>query len=200
LGGYKYRIHQLSSAVGRIQIKNYPDQMAEIDRAMNYFWDLLDDVPGVRAHRPPRDSGSTKGGWYAPVGHYRPEELGGLSVRRFCEALNAEGVESRPGVNRPLHLHPLFSTLDVYGDGKPTRQANLPDGADVDQPRGSLPVTEAVPERIFTIPWFKKFRPELIRSYAGAIRKVAEHAPELLPEDPGNGPGAGAWSTSRLPR
>src|SRR5260370_42237077 len=66
LGGYKYRMHQLSSAVGRIQIKNYPSQMAEIDQAMNRFWDLLEDVPGIRPHRPPRASALTKGGWYAP--------------------------------------------------------------------------------------------------------------------------------------
>jgi hypothetical protein len=30
--------------------------MAEIDRAMNYFGDLLEDAPGIRVHRPPRDS------------------------------------------------------------------------------------------------------------------------------------------------
>ena len=63
-GGYKYRMHQLSSAMGMEQIKNYPAQMAEIDRAMNYFWDLLENVPGIRAHRPPKDSGCTMGGWY----------------------------------------------------------------------------------------------------------------------------------------
>jgi dTDP-4-amino-4,6-dideoxygalactose transaminase len=196
-GGYKYRMHQLSSAVGRIQIKNYPEQMAEIDQAMNYFWDRLTDVPGVRAHRPPRDSGSTKGGWYIPVGHYRSEDLGGLSVRRFCDALNAEGVESRPGVNRPLHLHPLFGRLDGPGDNKPTDVANDPSATGPNYHAGRLPVTEAVPERVFTVPWFKKYRPELIRAYAGAIRKVVEHASELLPDDPGNDPSAGGWSTSR---
>lgn len=197
-GGYKYRMHQLSSVVGRIQVKNYPGQMDEIDRAMNHFWDLLEDLPGIRAHRPPRDSGLTKGGWYAPVGHYRPEELGGLSVRRFCEALTAEGVTSRPGVNRPLHLHPLFNSVDVYRDGRPTRTAHLPEGADIVQPLGALPVTEAVPQRTFSVPWFKKDRPELIQEYARAIRKVVDHASELLADDPGNDSTGGNWATSRL--
>ena len=45
---------------------------------MNYFWDLLEGVPGLRAHRPPAGSGSTMGGWYAAHGLYVPEELGGL--------------------------------------------------------------------------------------------------------------------------
>jgi len=36
-GGYKHRMHQLSSAFGLVQLELYPGQMAEIDRAMNYF-------------------------------------------------------------------------------------------------------------------------------------------------------------------
>lgn len=196
-GGYKYRMHQLSSAVGRVQLKNYPSQMAEIDRAMNAFWDQLEGLPGIRPHRPPRDSGLTMGGWYAPVGLYRPEELGGLSVRRFCEALAAEGVRCRPGCNQALHLHPLFNTVDVYRQGKPTRIANLPEGVDVRQPVGSLPVAEGIQERVFGIPWFKHDRPAIIREYASAVRKVVERYEDLLPGDPGNSPGAGSWGMSR---
>ncbi|MGD0094168.1 MAG: DegT/DnrJ/EryC1/StrS family aminotransferase, partial [Planctomycetota bacterium] len=62
IGGFKYRIHQLSSAVARVQLKHYRGRMAEIQAGMNRFWDLLDGVPGVGAHRPPRNSGSTMGG------------------------------------------------------------------------------------------------------------------------------------------
>ena len=39
LGGYKYRMHQLSSAVGRVQLKYYDGRITEIRKAMNYFWD-----------------------------------------------------------------------------------------------------------------------------------------------------------------
>jgi perosamine synthetase len=196
-GGYKYRMHQLSSAVGRVQLKSYPAQMAEIDRAMNRFWDLLEGVPGIKAHRPPKDSGLTMGGWYAPVGLYRPEELGGLSVHRFCAALAAEGVPCRPGCNKALHLHPVFNTVDVYGQGKPTRIANLPDGVDIRQPPGSLPVSEGIQERVFGIPWFKYFRPEIIREYADAVRKVVEHHRELLSGDTESPSSAGSWGMSR---
>jgi len=182
-GGYKYRMHQLSSAVGIEQVKNYPKQMAEIDRAMNYFWDLLEGVPGIRAHRPPKASGSTMGGWYSARGLYRSEELGGLSVGRFCEAVRAEGGVAHPGCNAALHLHPFLNDIDVYGEGKPTRLANLPRGVDVRQKPGSLPVTEGIQERVFGIPWFKKYRPEIIRQHAAAYRKVAENHRDLLAGD-----------------
>lgn len=191
LGGYKYRMHQLSSAVGRVQLRSYDRQAAEIRQAMNYFWDLLDGVPGIRPHRPPKDSGSDMAGWYAPHGHYVPEELGGLSVTTFARAVRAEGSSCSAGANRPLHLHPLFQTADVYGHGRPTRIAHA--SREVREPPGALPVSEAMGARVFTIPWFKRYRPEVIEEHAAAFRKVAEGWRELLPLDRGNPPDLGRW-------
>jgi hypothetical protein len=152
--------------------------MEEILKAMNYFWDLLEGVPGVQAHRPPKGSGSTMGGWYAAHGLYVAEELGGLSVHKFCAAVCAEGASTSPGANLLMHLHPLLNEADIYGHGKPTRNANTT--RDVRQPAGSLPVTETMPERVYSIPWFKHYRPQIIEEHAAAFRKVAEHADELL--------------------
>ena len=195
LGGHKYRMHQVSSAVGRVQLREYDARNREILRSMHYFWDLLEGVPGIKAHRPAKDSGSDMGGWYAAHGLYRAEELGGLSITRFCQAVQAEGVGTSPGCNRPLHLHPLFTTCDVYGDGKPTRVAHT--DHDLIQPPGSLPVTESMPGRVYNIPWFKIYRPEIIEEHALAFRKVAEHADSLLADDPGQPESNGSWNLFR---
>jgi perosamine synthetase len=191
MGGYKYRMHQMSSAVGRVQLKHYDERCVEIDRAMNYFWDKLEGVPGLRPQRPPKDSGCTKGGWYAPHGVYVPEELGGMSVTRFTQAVRAEGCSTSPGVNNALHLHPIFTEADIYGHGKPTRIANS--DRDLRQWKGDLPVSESIGARTFSIPWFKHFRPEIIDPYAEAFRKVCENYEELLPDDPGNPENIGGW-------
>ena len=177
LGGYKYRMHQISSAVARVQLRHYKGRMLEIQKAMNYFWDLLEGVPGIKAHRPSKNSNSTMGGWYAARGLYAPEELGGLSIGKFCEAVRAEGASTGPGANFLLHLHPVLNDADIYGHGKPTRIANS--DRDVRQPKGSLPVTESIPDRIYSIPWFKHYRPRVIEEYALAFRKVAENADEI---------------------
>ena len=177
LGGCKHRMNQTCAAMGRVQLRHYPQRMAEIDRAMNRFWDFLEGTPGIRANRPPKDSGSTMAAWYFPVGHYLPEELGGLSVRRFCEAVAAEGAPTNPGANMPLHLHPVMNMADVYGDGRPTAIANC--NRDIRQKPGSLPHTEAVCQRVFQVPWFKKDYPQAIRQYADAVRKVAENVNQL---------------------
>ena len=160
LGGVKHRMNQTCSAMGRIQLRYYPARIAEIQKAMNYFWDLLKDVPGIRAHRGQPGSGSTMGGWYMARGLYYAEELDGLSCADFCNAVRAEGVECcNPGANIPLHKHPFYLER---GSG------------------GSLPVAERIGEIAFGVPWFKHFDPERIALYAAAFRKVAENHTQIL--------------------
>jgi perosamine synthetase len=192
LGGYKYRMHQLSSAVGLVQLKYYDERCAEIRKAMNCFWDLLEGTPGIKAHRTLKDSGSNMAGWYAAHGRYQPDELGGLSISRFTEAVRAEGYpECYPGCNAALHTHALFKTCDVYGHGKPTRIANsLRDVRELDH---CIPVSEKIGALIYWIPWFKHYRPAIIAEYAAAFRKVAQNYQELLPDDPGNPSEIGVW-------
>jgi len=161
-----------------VQLKHYPRRIAEIQSAMNRFWDLLDGVPGIRAHRPPQDSGSTMGGWYASRGLYRADELGGLPCARFAEAVRAEGFDCHPGANTPLHLHPVFHDADIFRQGQPTMVAF--GQRDVRQGPGTLPVSESITEIAFGVPWFKHDRPESIERYAAAYRKVAEHADQLM--------------------
>ncbi|MHB9133341.1 MAG: DegT/DnrJ/EryC1/StrS family aminotransferase [Armatimonadota bacterium] len=179
LGGAKHRMNQTCAAMGRVQLKYYPERMAEIQRGMNRFWDLLDGVPGIRPHRPAKNSGSTMGGWYSPRGLYHAEELGGLSCAAFCEAVRAEGFDQCwPGANGALHLHPAFHTADIFHMGQPTMISF--GQRDVRQGPGTLPVSEQIGETAFGIPWFKHDCPELITAYAEAFRKVAECADALL--------------------
>lgn len=178
LGGYKFRMNQTCSAMGRVQLKHYPERIKSIQAGMNRFWDLLEGVPGVRPHRPATGSGSTMGGWYNPVGHYVPEELGGLPVEKFIGAVVAEGSPTGRGCNTPLHPHPVLNQADVYGDGKPTRIAFAQ--RDVRQSVGSLPVGEALGSRCFGVPWFKHDRKDAIEGYAAAFRKVAGQAEKLV--------------------
>ena len=182
-GGYKYRMHQLSSVVGLEQLRKYDDECAAIDRAMNYFWDQLSDIKGLDPHRPGK--GSTKAGWYACKGLYDPAAFDGLSLGYFIKAILAEGASGfHAGCNAALHTHPLFHTFDVYGAGKPTNVANLPAGAEPKQGEGDLPISETICNKAFSIPWFKHFRKDVIDEHVAAVRKVAENYRELLASDP----------------
>lgn len=178
LGGYKHRLNQIASAMGRVQLKHYDSRIAEIQQAMRRFWSLLQDVPGLRPHMADWATGNTMGGWYVPVGLYRPAELGGLPIARFCEAIRAEGIPGcHPGVNNPLHVHRVFHDADVFRMGRPTMIAF--GQRDVRQGPGSLPVAEALPTSVLRMPWFKRDLPEWIETYAAVFRKVSGHAADL---------------------
>jgi dTDP-4-amino-4,6-dideoxygalactose transaminase len=180
-GGYKHRLNQWCSAMGRVQLKHYPDRIAEIDKAMNYFCDLLDSMEGLKTHRPPADSGSTKGGWYNTKCFYYPEKLKGVSASKFCDALKSEGLPPEytlPGVNFPLHLHPVFHEADIFNMGAPTM---LSFGQrDVRQGKGSLPVSEKIDDFVIGIPRFVKFDQETIEQVANTYRKVTINVEELV--------------------
>jgi len=177
LGGIKGRVNQVCSAIGRVQLKRYDERCAEIRKAMNYFWDLLEGVPGIRAIRVDESEGSTMAGWYCPQGAYHPEELGGLPVSKFCEAVRAEiGSGCSDGANYCLHTHNLFKTFDMNHSGK----ANRLEYNDRDLLAEDDKCAPSLKKYCFSIPWFKHYEKEWIEKYAAAYRKVAENYQELL--------------------
>ena len=70
VGGMKGRANQICTAIARVQLKYYDERCAEIRRAMNYFWDLMEEIPGVQAIRVDESTGSNMAGWYCPHGIY----------------------------------------------------------------------------------------------------------------------------------
>ena len=183
-GGYKYRMHQLSSAFGLVQLDLYKEQFKEIDAAMKYFCKGVDSIDGIKSIQPNWSENTTKGGWFVPLVHYAPEKFGGLSVTCFVEALHAEGCTvCGAGCNIPLHNHPLFIEADVYGQGRPTRIANLPASAKIEDYVRELPVTSKVNQRTIAIPRFTRYYPDVIDKHIEAFHKVAKNYRSLLNRD-----------------
>ena len=180
LGGVKGRANQVCTAIARVQLKYYDERCRRIREAMNYFWDRMEGLPGVRAIRVDESTGSNMAGWYSPHGIYKPEELDGLSVRRFCEALRAEGYRGAwEGGNFCLHTHPFFKTFDLRREGVPSRIVfNDRDvRLDDDKCRPSEDIM------CFSVPWFKYLDKEWIDRYVALFRKVIENHEPLLGND-----------------
>ena len=194
-GGVKYRMHQMSSAVGLVQLKKYDAEIAEIDKSMKYFWSKLDGIPGLSMIYP-ESSGSNKAGWYGTRGYYDPDAFGGLSIKRFAEAVVAEGGVTTLGGYAALHKHPIFSELDIYGHGKATVKVNMPENYDPIALTGSLPVAESIGNKVFCEPWFKHYWPDVIDRFANAFIKVIENYRDLLPGDT-NETITGNWALSK---
>jgi len=181
-GGLKNRMHQTSAAIGLAQLKKYDREIAEIDRAMKYYWQGLADVKGLEMIYP-AEPGSDKSGWYCSRCHYDSDAFGGVSNTTFAKALNAEVGHSAwsSGCNFPLHLSSLFFETDVYGYGRPTAQFFRP--ADAPSPRdltGTLSVAESINQRLLGDPWFKHLDKPMLDHYIEAVHKVAANYPDLL--------------------
>jgi len=179
LGGVKGRLNQVSAAIGRVQLKYYDARVAEIDKAMNYFWDLLEGLPGIKAIRTEKGSGSTMAGWFSCSGAYFPEQLHGLPAKDFCEAVTAEMNKSKlvwAGGNYCLHTHNLFSRFNMRGLDTPgtveytgEEVYNGGDGCD-----------SAIQRENVSVPWFKHFDAYWIEQYAACYRKVIENHMALV--------------------
>jgi hypothetical protein len=76
-----------------------------------------------------------------------------------------------------MHEHPVINEADIYGHGTPTFVVNS--GGKNKINKGSLPVSEILPNLAFDVPWFKHYRPKIIDQYVNAFRKVAENADKL---------------------
>jgi perosamine synthetase len=178
-GGFKHRMHQMSSAVGRVQLKYYPQRIKEIERAMRYFWAGLQDVPALAPHAVEPGSGDTMGGWYYPLALFDYTNYPVGSLGKVCRALRAEGVgDCTPCKNGPLHLHPVFQELDLFNTGKPT-MVSFTD-RDVRQYQGSLPHAENIHSFAFEVPWFKKRDTAVIDRYIAAYRKVFTNIDDVI--------------------
>ena len=176
LGGVKGRVNQLCAALARVQLKYFDERCAEINRAMNYLYDGLEGLPGIKPRRVDGSDGSTMGGFYAPKLIYKPEELEGLSSARFAEAVLAEFNGSSPCSSKSnfcLHGHQYFSTFD------PLHSSAVKTNAD--------PADETlVPsEHMYcvSVPWFKHFDRKWIDRYICAYEKVVENYKDLLAGD-----------------
>lgn len=192
LGGVKGRANQLCSAIARVQLKYYDERCVEIRKAMNYFYDLLEGVPGLKPIRVDESTGSNMAGFYEAHLRYYPEQLGGLSVNTFAQAVNAElagAYACRTGANLCLHTHNYFKTYDFYGTGVPTRI----EYADRDVRLLDAPLESAEQMQCISVPWIKKFDKEIIEKLALCFRKVVENYTLLLPTDQTGAAQGGRW-------
>lgn len=182
LGGVKGRANQLCSVLGMGQLKHFDERIAECNKAMNYFFDLCEGIPGLEPDRCDTSDGSSMGGFYCAHFMYDRTKFKGLSSKRFAQALRAESenaVLAWEGGNYCLHTHNLFKTFDFFNLGKPSRIVF--NDRDVREDDKYLKRSEDY--ELIGVPVFRKFNKEWIEKYAEVVKIVAENYEQLLEGD-----------------
>ncbi len=176
--GIKYRPHPLGMAMARVQLRRLPDLNARRRRWFAQLDAALDALPGLAPQRVyPK---AERGGLLLYSGKIMPDDLG-VPLATFRRALAAEGVPTTPGITPfgygKMHLEPVFTDFPFDGFGGPWGSP----GGDPrrPQPRGSLPVTEALADQIFWLTTPVDPDPAWLEQVIAAFQKVVDQAPRL---------------------
>ncbi len=144
--GMKFRAHPLGIGIAGIQLKKLPKLNEGRTRWVNAIEAGLKDIPFLE--QVPAVPGSTRGGFYGFMFHFRPEKAGGRTAGDFVRALNGEGVKANLNGYPLLHLLPYFAEgFDLVTGGR----GPLAEGWKGYKP-GDLPVAEKLVPNIIFLP------------------------------------------------
>lgn len=169
--GLKLRIHPIAAAIANQQFDNLEKVLSGRRRTAQMMSAEFAKLPGIKVPSIPEGVESS---WYAFVMQYKAEELEGLPIHRFFEALVAEGCQEldRPGSTCPLNYHLLFqnpAALFPHYQGR------------VSYRRGDFPAAEKFHENALKLPvWHDPSDEEIVQLYIKAFHKVIENYKELL--------------------
>jgi dTDP-4-amino-4,6-dideoxygalactose transaminase len=139
--GSNYRLTEMQSAIGRVQLRKVDGWLAERDRNARRYAASLCDVAGLRCPMPPADA---RHAWYKYYVFVRPETLhAGWSRDRILEEAWARGLPCYEGSCGELYREKVFAGIRVGA---------LPVAAELAATGLMLPVHPGItPEQIDTI-------------------------------------------------
>lgn len=170
--GLKFRIHPLAASIALDQLGHLDGYLEGRATVAAYLCEKLGELPGVIVPEPPL---GVRASWYGLPLRYATNELDGLPVERFYEAVRAEGGHEidRPGSTCPLNLLPLFQDAEALFPEYKKEKLNYTSG--------DFPVAEAIHHNTLKLPvWHREEDIPLVDSYIEAFRKVTTNYRDLL--------------------
>jgi dTDP-4-amino-4,6-dideoxygalactose transaminase len=153
--GSNFRLTELQSAIGRIQLQRLPEWTAARTRNALHLAEALGDCPAVRVPLPPEDITHA---WYKFYAFVKPEALAdGWSRDRILSDIASLGYPAFSGSCSEIYLEKCF------------HQAGL-------APAERLPVARALGETSLMFLVHPTITPEQMAAYAEAVRSVVLRA------------------------
>ena len=103
--GANLRLSELQAAVLEVGLTRLPEQTAAREENAAYMEEALSEIPGVSPLR--RDHRLTRRSVLQYIFTIDPDEFGGMTNHRVCDALDAEGIPASPGYE-PMNNSELF--------------------------------------------------------------------------------------------
>lgn len=159
--GLKLRIHPMSAALARVQLRKLDEHNARKVAAIRRLNEQLTQLPGLSEQGARADMQRTYFSWNILL---LDEAAAGMSRAACIKALQAEGVQAR------AHVYTLQHKLALYAEPQWWHHApQLPD----------LPGSEQANRTAIALPRFTADAPELVAQYVKAFEKVWAHRKTL---------------------
>jgi len=180
--GLKFRAHPLALALAKVSLSTLKYRNEKQLENRNRISSAIRQLPGLE---PAHDyaKGKKSASYQGLKVIYHPEELGDLSIRKFVEAIKAEGcIIHGPSKFHMEHLRTIFTEgFDLWGNdrgplkgewcGLPSFKTYKP---------GDFPVAESFKNRIITLQDYIDPKEGFIDQYIEAFRKVTSNYKSLV--------------------
>ncbi len=182
--GLKWRAHPLALALAMVSLKSLEYRNQRRIENRKKLFDALRDIPGVEPVHTYKKS--KPAGFYAGLRViYYPEKLGGLSAKKFVEAMRAEGAPMTKGgygVDQLEHLRIIFTRgFDLWGHSRgPLRDEFLGLPPFKVYKKGDFPVAESIVDKVLTLPAYIEPKEGFLKQYIEAFKKVTANYKFLL--------------------
>ena len=171
--GSNYRLSEWQGAILTQQLSRLDKQATIRTKNAAYLDDVLPEIEGISPQK--HDPRCTRNGHYAYIFHYESSTFADLPIKRFIEALEAEGIPTQASYP-PIHELDLFKSGE-YLNRLPQEQRDA--GKRI--LKGDFPNTRRAAWETVWLP-----HPVLLGTrddtarVPEAIRKIQKHAKELL--------------------
>ena len=163
--GFKHRIHPVSAAIAKNELKRIDFYIKKRHKILNYFSKAISKIAGISP--PITKKYVNRGAFYGYRPFFRSAELNNVSITKFIKLLQAEGVEVRQSNNQPLHLLPLFASKKFGPKILNKKITNYRE-----YKKGDLPNSEKFFNTTLSLPTFTFESKKLIDQYIKAFKKV----------------------------
>lgn len=120
--GSNYRLSEFLGAILRVQLRRLDEQTKQRHANGRVLDRLFADVEGISSQKIPAEV--TRNGHYAYIFHVDLSKFGGITMKKFIDAMNAEGIPNQAAYP-PIHALDLFQN-DSYRAKLSGEQAREP--------------------------------------------------------------------------
>lgn len=148
--GFKYRIHPLAAALGRVQLKHLDEWNTIRRHNMGYLTAALSQLSA--AFEPAYERPHTERLWLSYLCSFHAERAGGVSGEKFAAALTAEGLPATGQAGYfAAYWNPLYEErVSMWGEGYPFDAPAV--GHRVEYRRGDCPQAERLYKQTIGLP------------------------------------------------